>query len=234
MDLFPPAIGVRSVSSLSSLSSAPSAGLPRLEPEPEAMHPALWRASQMGRPGVSAFASGFAQLDAVLPGGGWPGGVLTELLHPHPGVGELRLLAPTLARLQAGPASGKPLAQQTQQAGCLMWFDPPAEPCAWALQALGLQLRQLVLVRSRPVLPGLPGLPGLPDRHAATGARASSASRKALRRAPDALWALEQALACGHVAAVLAWLPADALRRLQLAAQGHAGPVFLLRPESAK
>jgi protein ImuA len=47
------------------------------------------------------------------------------------------------------------------------------------------------------------------------------------------LWALEQALKSGHVGAVLAWLPArlppDALRRLQLAAQAHDGPVFLLR-----
>jgi protein ImuA len=32
-----------------------------------------------------------------LPGGGWPQGVVTELLLPHPGVGELRLLAPALA-----------------------------------------------------------------------------------------------------------------------------------------
>jgi protein ImuA len=44
-------------------------------------------------------------------------------------------------------------------------------------------------------------------------------------------------LRSGHVGAVLAWLPArvpvDALRRLQLAAQGHEGPAFLLRDESA-
>jgi protein ImuB len=47
------------------------------------------------------------------------------------------------------------------------------------------------------------------------------------------LWALEQALKSGHLGAVLAWLPArlpaDALRRLQLAAQAHDGPAFLLR-----
>jgi hypothetical protein len=55
------------------------------------------------------------------------------------------------------------------------------------------------------------------------------------RRLPaaDVLWALEQTLKSGHVGAVLAWLPArlpaDALRRLQLAAQSHPGPVFLLR-----
>jgi protein ImuA len=54
----------------------------------------------------------------------------------------------------------------------------------------------------------------------------------------DLLWALEQALKSGQVGAVLAWLPqrlrADALRRLQLAAQVHDGPVFLLRGIEAR
>ena len=56
--------------------------------------------------------------------------------------------------------------------------------------------------------------------------------------AADLLWALEQSLKSGHVGAVLAWLPvnlrADALRRLQLAAQSHAGPVFLFRDALAR
>jgi hypothetical protein len=47
--------------------------------------------------------SGHAALDAVLPWGGWPEAALTELLLPADGIGELRLLLPTLARLtQAG------------------------------------------------------------------------------------------------------------------------------------
>jgi protein ImuA len=49
----------------------------------------------------------------------------------------------------------------------------------------------------------------------------------------DLLWALEQALRSGQVGVVLAWLPerlaAGALRRLQLAAQAHEGPAFMLR-----
>jgi protein ImuA len=53
----------------------------------------------------------------------------------------------------------------------------------------------------------------------------------------DILWSLEQALASGQVGAALAWLPArlppDALRRLQLAAQAHPGPVFLFREVEA-
>lgn len=43
--------------------------------------------------------TGHAVLDAVLPGGGWPLGALIELIHERPGIGELSLLAPALARL---------------------------------------------------------------------------------------------------------------------------------------
>jgi protein ImuA len=173
---------------------------------PEGFHPALWRAHQLGCPTNAqqgVVASGYAELDAQLPGGGWPARVLTELLLPHAGVGELRLLAPALAELQ-------------RQQRSLMWFDPPAAPCAWALGALDIDVRQLVVVHSRS------------GQSPALRGRA-----RALLPAADVLWALEQALKSGHLGAALAWLPArlpaDALRRLQLAAQAHDGPVFLLR-----
>ncbi|MBL8324804.1 MAG: hypothetical protein JNJ89_07575 [Rubrivivax sp.] len=199
----------------------------------ETLHPALWRASQVGRPRETVFASGFAALDAVLPGGGWPAGVLTELLLPHPGVGEMRLVAPVLARLQ----------RQLHER-CLMWFDPPAQPCAWALGALGLSARQLVLVRSSSAMPAGPAALAIPARPAALAIPAAPAAPRApagrlraaavpAHAAASLLWALEHALKSGHVGAVLAWLPgrlpADALRRLQLAAQAHEGPVFVLR-----
>ncbi len=180
---------------------------PALRAEPEDLHPALWRAWQLGRapsPSQGAVASGYEELDAVLPGGGWPARALTELLLPQAGVGELRLLAPALAALQ-GQGRG------------LMWFDPPAEPCAWALGALGVSVKQLVVVRSRQVLKTQPR-----------------------QRVPaaDVLWALEHALKSGHLGAALAWLPsrlpADALRRLQLATQAHDGPVFLFRGEAER
>ena len=94
-----------------------------------ALHPAVWRAHQLGRAQQAVLASGFAELDAQLPGGGWPTGALTELLLPHPGVGELRLLAPVLAALQ-------------RQQRSLMWLDPPPQPCPWALSALPKALPQ--------------------------------------------------------------------------------------------
>lgn len=187
--------------------SSPAPGqrpAPAGRPPPESLHPALWRAHQLGRPAGAGLASGFDELDAQLPGGGWPPSSLTELLLAHEGLGELRLLAPVLAAVQA-------------QQRCVMWFDPPAAPCAWALSALGLDLQRLVVLHARQALKG-PARARLP--------------------APDVLWALEQALKSGHVGAVLAWLPArlpaDALRRLQMAAQAHEGPAFLLRDASLR
>ena len=48
-------------------------------PAPETLHPALWLGHQLGRNVEQAVPSGFALLDAQLPGGGWPRRVLTEL-----------------------------------------------------------------------------------------------------------------------------------------------------------
>lgn len=174
---------------------------------PETLHPALWRAHQLGRSREAAVRSGFAALDAELPGGGWPRQVLTELLLPHPGVGEMRLLAPALA----GIAAAEPPAPRS-----VMLFDPPAPLCGWALAQLGVDAQRLIVVHGRDGTHGA--------RH--------------LLASADLLWALEQALKSGQVGAVLAWLPlrlrADALRRLQLAAQSHDGPVFLLRDIEAR
>jgi protein ImuA len=172
-----------------------SAALPL--PAPEVLHPALWRGHQFGQGAGRALASGFAALDAQLPGGGWPRHVLTELLLAHPGVGEMRLLAPSLAA--------------TLRADRLvMLFDPPATLSAWALAQIGLDAERMLVVSGR-----------------------SKASAEA-----GSLWALEQALRSGHVGAVLAWLPqrlrAERLRRLQLAAQGHDGPAFVLREMAAR
>lgn len=177
-------------------------------PAAEAWHPALWRASQLGHRAQAALPTGFAPLDAQLPGGGWPRRALAELLLPHAGVGEMRLLAPVLAAL-------------TRSGQRVLWVDPPAAPCAPALEQLGLDVRRLVVVHGRD---GPRGVHGVRVRR--------------LPGAADVLWALEQALASGELGAVLAWLPeplrADALRRLQLAAQAHDGPVFVFREPDAR
>jgi protein ImuA len=216
-----------------------------------ALHPAVWRASQLGAGAQATSPSGFAALDAELPGGGWPHGVLTELLLPQPGIGELRLLAPALAALSPPPATPAPRPGRTARtaapadtARCVMLFDPPASLSAWALAQCGLDSRHWLVVRSRPGSQGRAGagstaatpLAWQPDT-------APGVPRGASRLAPllpgaDVLWALEQALKSGQVGAVLAWLPvnlrADALRRLQLAAQAQAGPVFIFRDALAR
>src|SRR5881394_1449643 len=109
---------------------------PAAVPAPETLHPALWLGHQLGRQTDHAVSSGFAALDAQLPGGGWPRRVLSELLLPHPGVGEVRLLCASLAAVQ--------------QAGRLvMMFDPPHLLSAWALTQLGLDVAQLLVVHTR-------------------------------------------------------------------------------------
>jgi protein ImuA len=173
----------------------------------------LWRAHQLSATSNAVTASGFAALDVELPGGGWPHRVLTELLLPHPGLGELRLLVPALVRI-AGASSSR------QDGGrSVMLFDPPAALCGPALVQFGVDARQLLAVHGR------------------EGVRATAGLRRWLPSA-DLLWAIEQALKSGHVGAVLAWLPhclrADALRRLQLAAQSHDGPAFLFREVDAR
>lgn len=166
-------------------------------PAPEALHPALWLGHQLGRHADDAVPSGHPVLDAELPGGGWPRRVLSELLLPHPGIGEIRLLAPSLAAAQ-------------RQGRLVMVFDPPACLSALALGQLGIDVAQLLVIHTRTrVIPGA-----------------------------DSLWALEQALRSGHVGVVLAWLPprlrAERLRRLQLAAQSHDGPAFVVRELEAQ
>jgi protein ImuA len=55
--------------------------------------------------------------------------------------------------------------------------------------------------------------------------------------AAERLWVAEQALRCADVACVLLWLEqaqSAPLRRLHLAAQEHAKPLFVLRPERAQ
>lgn len=224
--------------------AAPPAAAPGSPGFDLAQHPAVWRASQIGGVARPVTTSGFSALDTQLPGGGWPHGVLTELLLPEPGVGELRLLAPALAAVTAATAAARATgagAGAAARAGgatpadgrCVMLFDPPALLNAWALVQCGLASRHWLVVQGR----------AGQGRAGPAGAIAPGAPRGANRLAPllpsaDLLWALEQSLKSGHVGAVLAWLPlnlrADALRRLQLAAQSHDGPVFILRDALAR
>ncbi len=98
-------------------------------------HPAIWRGRSAAQ--KDTVSSGFASLDARLPGGGWPQAALVEILVTHLGGGELQLLLPVLAALTSRPV-----------ARWCAWIAPPLEPYAPALAARGLNLGQLLVVRT--------------------------------------------------------------------------------------
>lgn len=95
----------------------------------------LWRGQQHNTAATSRHPTGHAALDAALPGGGWPDAALSELLIATPGLGELQLLWPTLARLTAAGER-------------VMLIAPPHIPFPPAWLAAGVDLRQIGLVRA--------------------------------------------------------------------------------------
>ena len=94
----------------------------------------LWRGRS--RPDRATLPTGHAGLDDLLPDGGWPCGRIVELLPEHHGVGELRLLLPLLA-------------EQTQRKQPVVLAAPPLLPCPQMLQAAGVDLAHLIVVRQR-------------------------------------------------------------------------------------
>ncbi len=94
------------------------------------LHPQLWCGNELGQAGARCLPSGFPQLDAELPGGGWPTRAVTELLLAQAGV-EWRLLAPALAPACAGGRR-------------LLLIGPPHAPHPRGLAAWGLRPEQLL------------------------------------------------------------------------------------------
>src|SRR5689334_9077298 len=60
-------------------------------------HPALWRGRGAAAP--AGLSTGFAALDAALPGGGWPRQGLIEIITTGGGHGELTLWMPLIRQL---------------------------------------------------------------------------------------------------------------------------------------
>ncbi len=101
-------------------------------------HPGIWRRSASAQQHVRALSTGLPDLDALLPGGGWPCGALSEILFGHDGIGELALLMPALAEL-------------THRRQRVVFVAPPYIPYAPALDAHGLDLRYVVQIESSAV-----------------------------------------------------------------------------------
>jgi len=185
--------------------------------------PRLWRAASLGASNSPCVPSGFATLDAELPGGGWPTRMLSELLLTQAASCEWRLLGPALRALLAGSASpgtapsrGRRAAaratakvQVKPQGKPLLLINPAQTPHLPGLRVHGIGAEQLIWIAPEP------------GRH----------------QARQSLWATEQAIKANAAAAILAWLPEvrpEQMRRLQAAAMSSEAPVFVLRPLSAQ
>ncbi len=184
------------VAAIAPVSAARAAGLKPLA------H--LWRADDLAHAagGDTTITSGFAALDAELPGGGWPQGQLIELLLDSPGIGELSLLAPALARC-------------TRDARACVWVLPckraaptalPALPYPPALAAAGVDLAQALFVQ-----------PETP--------------REAFWTIEQSLRAAHLGALVGWLPHTSSSREGEfrAMRRLQLLASRQQAPVFLLR-----
>jgi hypothetical protein len=79
--------------------------------------------------------TGWPELDAALPTAGWPDASVSEILLPLDGVGELRLVLPTLARLTQGKRP-------------VVVVSPPYVPCGMGWRQQGLALGQVHFVRA--------------------------------------------------------------------------------------
>lgn len=99
--------------------------------------PGVWHADGLVGTGQhQAQPTGYALLDAQLPGGGWPVGALSEVLQPLAGLHEWQLVLPALAQATAA------------RHGAVVVVAPPCEPFGPALQAQGLPPGRLGLVRA--------------------------------------------------------------------------------------
>jgi cell division inhibitor SulA/protein ImuA len=79
--------------------------------------------------------SGSAALDRFLPGGGWLVGTIVELMPMQAGIGELRLLMPTLARI-------------TNADRYVALVAPPYVPFAPALLQHGVRLERMLIMQA--------------------------------------------------------------------------------------
>jgi protein ImuA len=105
-------------------------------PWPAAVDASLWRGCELaGQQATRVQASGWPELDAELPGGGWPLGALTEVLSPQSGVLEWRLCAPALKPVVAA-------------GGTVLVVAPPQVPHLPGLGQMGLEPSRLVWVQA--------------------------------------------------------------------------------------
>lgn len=103
---------------------------------PPSVEAAVWRGTELGHSVSDEVApTGWPELDAELPGGGWPHRSVTEVLAAQPALLEWRLLAPGLRPIVA-------------RGGQIVVIGPPRHPHVPGLVNEGLDERQLVWIKA--------------------------------------------------------------------------------------
>lgn len=95
----------------------------------------VWRGSDLGATVTKACTSGWPELDAQLPGGGWPARSLTELLAPQATLLEIRLAGAALRQVRAA-------------GGQVILVGPPKHPHLPGLVHAGLDAKHVTWVRA--------------------------------------------------------------------------------------
>ena len=95
----------------------------------------VWRASELATSRATTCGTGYAELDAQLPNGGWPRSTLVELLLQQSGIGEMQLLKPALVALSKNQR--------------IALVQPPYVPHAIACQAWGIDTNRLLWIRAK-------------------------------------------------------------------------------------
>ncbi len=114
--------------------SSPLAPLSLLQIETQ-FRDRIWRGDVSGSAPDQVIPTGFNELDKALPGGGWSPHSLTELLLPAEGLGEIRLLSPSLEQI-------------TRNGRHILLVSPPHIPYMHAWENLNIDSRRIVMVRT--------------------------------------------------------------------------------------
>ena len=96
--------------------------------------PGVWRGGELEHVVHPTVPTGHSALDRELPGGGWPMGTLSEVLHEGMGIGEVGFLAGALARATEGDR-------------LIAWINAPHVPYAPALSRAGVPVDRCLVVR---------------------------------------------------------------------------------------
>lgn len=116
-------------------SAANDANLASASVLPARLAEVVWRGDDLGHREAATCDTGWEQLNAELPGGGWPHQAVVEILAAQPAVLEWRLLAPALRRVvEAGRQ--------------IVVIGPPRHPHMQGLRHVGLRENQFIWIKA--------------------------------------------------------------------------------------